>query len=85
MDPTDPLAAAKALGLTLPSPAYLFFAIVFGLIGLVAFRLGRKQERPSTVILGLALMLYPYLVGSTLWLLLIGLALCAGVWFDLRR
>jgi hypothetical protein len=85
MNRNDALATAQALGLTLPSPAYLFFAIVFGLVGLVAFRHGRKQERTPTILLGLALMLYPYLVDSTLWLVLIGLALCAGVWVDLRR
>jgi hypothetical protein len=85
MDATETIAAAQALGLTLPSPAYLFFAIVFGVVGIAAFRLGRKRERPPTVVMGLALMFYPYLVSGTGWLVAIGLALCAGVWFDLRR
>ncbi len=85
MDASETIAAAQALGLTLPSPAYLFFAIVFGVVGIAAFRLGRRRERPPTVVMGLALMFYPYLVRGTGWLVAIGLALCAGVWFDLRR
>ena len=77
MDAPDTIAAAKALGLTLPTPAYLFFAIVFGVAGIAAFRLGRRRERPPTVAMGVALMFYPYLVSSTAWLVAIGLALCA--------
>jgi len=84
MDP-DPIAVAASLGLTLPSPAYIFFAIVFGLAGIAAFRLGRKRQQHVTTGLGVALMLYPYAVGSTTWLVVIGLALCGAVWWDLRR
>ena len=85
MDAPSALETARTLGLTLPSPAYLFFAIVFGVVGIAAFRLGRRRERPPTVVMGLALMFYPYLVSGTGWLVAIGAALCAGVWFDLRR
>ena len=38
----------------LTSPAYIFGAIVFGLIGLAAFRLGRKSARGLTLWLGIA-------------------------------
>ncbi len=85
MDATETIAAAQSLGLALPSPAYLFFAIVFGVVGFAAFRLGRRRERPPSVVLGLALMFYPTLVRGTGWLVAVGLALCAGIWFDLRR
>ena len=78
----DELANLNALGLQLPSPAYIFGAIVFGIVGWVAFRRGRRQEKPRTLWLGVALMLYPYLVPGTLWLYLLGAALCAGLWFD---
>lgn len=67
-------------GLTLPSPAYLFGAIVFGLVGFAAWRYGRAQERPRTLWLGVALMVYPYLVSGTAWLWGIGIALSAAVW-----
>jgi len=79
------LSALSSLGLTLPSPAYLIGAIVFGLLGWAAWRRGRKTGPRTTTWLGLALMVYPYAVSSTGLLYAIGLALCAGVWFDQRR
>ena len=78
----DPSSSLAALGLSWPTPAYLFGAIVFGIVGLVAFRLGRQRERPRTLWLGVALMAYPYAVSNTALLYAIGLALCAGLWLD---
>jgi len=76
----DSLQQLQALGLELPSPAYLFGALMFGLL---AFRHGRRQKQARRLCLGLALMLYPYLVSSTLLLYLLGAALCAGLyWAD---
>jgi hypothetical protein len=76
------IATLQSLGFELPSPAYIFGAIVFGLAGLAAWRHGRRTERPVTRWLGVALMFYPYAVSRTWLLYVIGLALCAGVWFD---
>jgi hypothetical protein len=78
------LPALHALGLPLPAPGYLFGAIVFGLIGLGAFRHGRRSGRPATLWLGVALMVYPYLIASTWALWLVGLALCTGIYLDHR-
>ncbi len=80
----DGLATLKSLGITLPSPAYIFGAIVFGIVGLVAFSRGRKTGRPRTKWLGVALMLYPYLVWNTWMLYLAGIALCAWLWVESR-
>lgn len=82
MTPTEMLRTAEALGLELPTPAYISGAVLFGLIGLAAWRIGRRQERPRTLWLGVALMLYPYLVSGTAWLFAIGTALCLGLWLD---
>lgn len=79
------LSALKSLGFALPSPAYLFGALVFGLVGMVAFRLGKRGERPVTLWLGVALMVYPYAISRTWLLYLVGVALCAGLWFDHGR
>jgi apolipoprotein N-acyltransferase len=84
MDPQQALDTAKALGFTLPSPGYIFGAILFGLIGLVAFRAGRKQQRPRAVWIGVALMLYPYLISQTWAIYAVGVALCAGLWVERR-
>jgi hypothetical protein len=73
----------QALGLELPSAAYLTGAIVFGLLGLWAWYRGKRAGKPMVRWLGLALMLYPYAVDST-WLLFgVGVALLAAVvWAD---
>jgi hypothetical protein len=78
------LSALKTLGFQWPSPAYLFGAIMFGVVGLVAFRHARRTQRPVTLALGVVLMFYPYAVSNTVALYLVGIALCAGIWFDHR-
>ncbi|MFZ6689782.1 hypothetical protein ACO0K0_18735 [Undibacterium sp. SXout11W] len=66
----------------LPTPAYIFGAILFGIIGFVAFRFGKKAERTKTKWLGVILMLYPYATGSDTRLLYgIGLALCVALYY----
>jgi hypothetical protein len=80
----DQLEALGALGITLPSPAYIVGAIVFGIIGLVAFAQGKRAGRPRTRWLGLALMLYPYVVWETWLMYLVGIGLSIAVWLDRR-
>ena len=74
------LATLGALGLVLPSPAYIAGAIVFGLIGMVAYRRGRKRANGALTWTGLALMLYPYAVAQTWLLWTVGVALCAWLY-----
>ena len=76
------LATLQALGLELPSPAYLFGAVVFGLIGLAAFRRARKTGRRRTLWLGVGLMIYPYAISRTWLLYVVGVVLCAAVFVD---
>jgi len=78
----DDLSALSSLGLQWPTPAYLFGAIVFGLIGFAAFRFGRRRGRRRTLWLGVALMVYPYAVSRTWLLYAVGLALCLAIAFD---
>ncbi len=80
----DALTTAQSLGISLPSPAYLFAALVFGFAGFAAYRFGKRLERPTTKWLGVALMLYPYVVTQTWLVWLVGSALCMGIWFDNR-
>ena len=78
----DNLSVIQSLGLTLPSPAYIFGAIAFGLIGFAAYRYGKRAGRNLTKWLGVALMLYPYAIAQT-WLLYgLGAILCAGLFID---
>jgi apolipoprotein N-acyltransferase len=85
MDPREALKTGAALGLTLPTPAYIFGAVLFGIIGLAAFRMGRKQRRTRALWISVALMPYPFLISQT-WLLYgVGAMLCAGLWIERRH
>lgn len=68
----------SALGLELPTPAYLAGLLVFGLAGYLAFRRGRKAKRPALTWVGIGMMVYPYAVPQTWLLWLIGTL--ASVW-----
>lgn len=47
---------------------YLFGSIMFSTIGMAALAYGKKMGCVNPMVLGLALMVYPYFVGTT-WLL----------------
>jgi len=72
----------KSLGISLPSPAYIFGAVLFGLIGIAAYRYGKRTGRRRSKWLGVALMLYPYAIAQTWLLYVVGVALCAAVLVD---
>lgn len=74
------LQQLEALGLVLPSPAYILGAILFGIIGYVVFRRGRKLTDSMLTWSGVTLMLYPYAISPTWLLWLLGLALCGWVY-----
>ena len=67
----------QSLGLELPSFAYIVGSIVFGIVGLVAWRHGRRAGLPKPKWLGLALMLFPYATPQTWLMYLVGVVLCA--------
>jgi hypothetical protein len=50
---------------------------IFSIIGLGYLTYGKKSQQLLMLICGLALMGYPYLVGGTLYIILIGVALSA--------
>jgi hypothetical protein len=77
----DELKSLETLGFTLPSPAYIAAAIVFGIIGFAAYRYGKKTARVKVKWIGVALMLYPYVISETWLLSLVGVGLCTGLYF----
>lgn len=81
MDTTDTLQQLQALGITLPTPAYIVGVILFGLIGYGAWRYGKKKSRKYVKWLGVALMLYPYVVPSTWMMYVVGLGLCGACYY----
>jgi hypothetical protein len=65
----------------MPTPGALFGMIVFGAIGLAAFVYGKKSTLPKPMILGIALMVYPYFVSQIWFLYGIGILLTAGLFY----
>jgi drug/metabolite transporter (DMT)-like permease len=63
-----------------PAPETIFVIILFSAIGLAAFRHGKRQNNIVCLLLGIALMVYPYFVEGLLLNLAIGAALTAVVW-----
>ena len=78
----DELAALDALGNTLPSTAYIIGVVIFGIVGYVAYRYGRKRSLQTTKWIGIALMLYPYAISATWILYAVGAALCIGAYIS---
>ena len=76
----DTNEALGALGISLPTPAYLAGLLIFGVIGFAAYRYGRKSSRPVATWGGVALMLYPYLVSETWLLYIVGVGVCAAIY-----
>ena len=61
-------------------PTGMALSLLFGGIGFVAFRYGRKMQQTPPLVLGMALMTYPLFVSSSGWLAAIGVCLTAGLW-----
>ncbi len=76
----DELRTLEAMGLTLPTPAYLIGAILFSILGFAAYRHGKKTSVNTTKWMGIALMLYPYAIHETWLLYAVGACLCIGLY-----
>ena len=63
----------------MPTPGALFGMIIFGAIGLAAFAYGKKEMSPRPMVLGVALMIYPYFVSQTWCLYAVGALLTAAI------
>ena len=64
----------------MPTPEALFWAIVFGAIGMASFVNGKRQSSWVPMALGIALMGFPYLVSETIPLFLIGTVLTVAAY-----
>ena len=81
MNFSDVLQTAQALGLELPTPAWIAGCILFSLIGMWAWYYGKVRQAPPIRWIGLALMLYGYVVSPTWLLYAVGVALCVAIWW----
>jgi hypothetical protein len=59
----------------------LLWGMLFGSIGLGFFIYGKKQQAIVPLLCGVALMVFPYFVSGTVWLVIVGVALMAVPYF----
>ena len=76
----DELKSLESLGFTVPSPAYIFAAILFGIVGLAAYSYGKKASLAKVKWIGVTLMLYPYVISQTWLLYVVGAGLCVALY-----
>jgi hypothetical protein len=83
---TQALALLEALGITLPSWAFIIGATLFSFIGIFVYWYAKKASLPTTKWIGVALMLYPYVVWETWLMYVVGVGLCAaGLYFSSHK
>ncbi len=61
--------------------ANLFGGLIFGTIGFVAFRYGKKEGDYGKLGIGVVLMFYPYFISNTVAMYLVGVVLVAALFF----
>ncbi len=59
----------------------LLWGLLFGSIGMGYFVYGKKQGRFVPILSGIALIVFPYFVENTIFLVLVGIALMALPYF----
>ena len=64
--------------------AWLLWSGLFSVIGMGVFVYGRRQRLGAPLLVGLALMVYPYFVSSTLAVVGIGVLLLVGLYVGNR-
>jgi hypothetical protein len=64
----------------LPPPSDLLAMLIFSIIGLIAFKVGKREAQPIRLVIGMTLMIYPYFVRGSLWLWLVGLLLTGSLY-----
>jgi hypothetical protein len=66
--------------MTMPGFAELFAPLLFGTVGFAAFVHGKKTASWKPMVIGIALMVYPYFIENAMLLYSIGLALCIAIY-----
>ena len=61
--------------------AQLVWGMLFGAIGVGYFIYGKRQSALLPLLCGFGLMIFPYFVTGTLWMLLVGAVLMALPWY----
>jgi hypothetical protein len=65
----------------LPPPSDLLAMLIFSIIGLIYFKIAKRESQPVRLVISMALMIYPYFVPSGVWLWVAGILLTGGLYF----
>ena len=65
-------------------PNWLFLSLIPGGVGFVLFVYGKKLQRWPQMIAGLALMGYPYFTTTVMSMTVVGVLICAALWYAVR-
>ena len=65
-------------------PTWILLSMIPSGAGFVLFMYGKKQERLPQLVVGLLMMVYPYLVSTVSALIVVGLVLWGALWYALR-
>jgi len=66
------------------SASSLFASLLVGLVGFGLFTYGRKQARTPQLIVGIALMVFPYFVANAAIVYAVAVGLVVGLWAAVR-
>ena len=65
-------------------PTWLFLSLIPSGVGFVLLVYGKKQQRWPQIVIGLAMLVYPYFATSVTSLVAVGVALAAALWVAVR-
>jgi hypothetical protein len=66
------------------SPGWLIASLLISAIGFILLNYGRKFARIPQILVGLAMLIYPYFVPGVLANVLVAAGLCAVLWVAVR-
>jgi hypothetical protein len=66
------------------SPGWIVASLIISSIGFILLNYGRKFARIPQILVGLAMLIYPYFVPGVLANVLVAVGLCAVLWVAIR-
>ena len=66
------------------SPGWIVASLIISAIGFILLNYGRKFARIPQILVGLAMLIYPYFVPGVLANVLVAAGLCAVLWIAVR-
>jgi hypothetical protein len=69
----------------MPDGSTLFYGLVFGAVGFIGLRHGRRRANTSCVVIGIGLIVFPYFFDTLFWNVLIGVILTSMLYLSWEK